>query len=87
MIRSILIGTTLFATTALVAYAHDVHTETEQKRDYRAQIADTGGHQGREYMQNGVLVIEGAPRWTEYRQSSSTRQVPAWLSPFAPFFD
>lgn len=82
MVRSILIGTALLATTAFVSYAHDLSTETEERRDYRAQIADTGGHQGREYMQNGVLVIEGAPRWTEYRQSSATRRVPAFLEPF-----
>lgn len=87
MVRSILIGTALLATTAFVSYAHDLSTETEEKRDYRAQVTDTGGHQGREYVQNGVLVIEGAPRWTEMRHSSSTRQVPAFLAPFVPFFD
>lgn len=87
MVRTILIGTTLLATTALVAYAHDVHTETEQKIEYRAQIVDTGGHQGREYIQNGVLVIEGAPRWTEYRQSSATRRLPDALESLVQIFD
>jgi hypothetical protein len=85
MIR-ILIAAALVASTA--ATAHDTHTETETKRDYRAEIHDTGaGHQGREYMSNGVLVIEGAPRWTEMRQSSTTRQVSRFLEPLYQFFD
>lgn len=87
MVRSILIGTALIASTAFVAYAHELSTETEHREDYRAQIVETGGHQGREYMQNGVLVIEGAPRWTEHRRSSATRQVPAVLEPLVQFFD
>ena len=87
MVRSILIGTALIASTAFVAYAHELSTETEHREEHRAQISDTGGHQGREYMQNGVLVIEGAPRWTEYRRSSTTRQVQAVLVPLAQFFD
>jgi hypothetical protein len=87
MVRTILIGATLLVTTALVAYAHDIRTETEQRTEYRAQIADTGRHQGREYMQNGVLVIEGAPRWTEYRQTSATRRLPHALESLVQIFD
>jgi hypothetical protein len=88
MIRSVLIGTAFAASSAFIVYAHDTHTETEEKRDYRAQVVDTGaGHQGREYVSNGVLVIEGAPRWTEMRHASSTRQVPRFLEPFFGYFD
>jgi hypothetical protein len=91
MIRSVLIGTALAGLTALAATAHDNNrpvTETETKTDYRAQVVDTGaGHQGREYMSNGVRVIEGAPRWTEMRQSSSTRSVSRILDPLIQYFD
>lgn len=87
MVRSILIGTALIASTVFVAYAHDGSTETETRREYRAQIQDTGGHQGREYVQNGVLVIEGAPRWTEYRYTSSVRQVPRTAEQLIQIFD
>ncbi len=87
MVRSILVGTALIATTAFVAYAQDVQTETEVKRDYRAQIVETGGHQGREYVSNGVLVIEGAPRWTEYRAATTTREVPRFFERLVQYFD
>jgi hypothetical protein len=91
MVRSILIGTALIATTAFVVSAHEaapaVSSATEQKTEYRAQITEAGGHQGREYMQNGVVVVEGAPRWTEVRQSSSTRQVPRALEALFQIFD
>jgi hypothetical protein len=88
MIRSILIGTALIAATSNFAGARDRYTETETKTDYRAQVVDTGaGHQGREYVSNGVVVIEGAPRWTEMRQSSSTRQVSRFFDPIIGFFD
>ncbi len=78
----------LAAAFAAAALAHDRHTETETRTDNRAVITDTGaGHQGREYMSNGVLVIEGAPRWTEMRQSTTTRHVSRYLDPIIQFFD
>jgi hypothetical protein len=89
MVRSILIGATLLATTAFIAIAQDRETITEEKRDYRAQVVETGAdHQGREYVSNGVLVIEGAPRWTEFRQTSSTtNRTGSFLDPLAQIFD
>lgn len=89
MVRSILIGTALLAASTLVAFAHDSETVTETRRDYRAEVVDAGpGHQGREYVQNGVLVIEGAPRWTEFRQSSTTSsRIGTILEPLTRIFE
>lgn len=89
MIRSILIGATLLGTSAFIALAQDRETITEEKRDYRAQAVETGAvHQGREYVSNGVLVIEGAPRWTEFRQTSSTtNRAGSFLEPLMQIFD
>jgi hypothetical protein len=89
MVRSILIGTVLLATSAFIALAQDRETITEEKRDYRAQAVETGAvHQGREYVSNGVLVIEGAPRWTEFRQTSSTtNRTGSFLDPLVRIFE
>ncbi|BCJ89796.1 hypothetical protein IZ6_05310 [Terrihabitans soli] len=87
MVRSFIIGTALLAATTFIATAHDASTETETRTEHRAQFTDTGGHQGREYMQNGVLVIEGAPRWTEYRASSATRTTSPVLDALIKIFD
>jgi hypothetical protein len=71
MIRVLMIGAAIIAALAAPAFAGD----DEEVREYRSHAVDTGaGHQGREYRAHGVLVVEGAPRWSEYRQTSVTRR-------------
>ena len=62
--RKILLGTACAAALAAPAAASEIN-------DYVSHAPDTD-HPGREYVANGVRVVEGQPRWSTQRRTVIT---------------